>query len=324
MKLLFFLGAFLTSNAFAGGADFDAYMKANARNPVLTKKSRNQEAFTPKRAYYPTQDPKVAGAKSETAFKMGGTNTPGSFGGASSSGNGGGTFKPTAVTTKPATLTPNASGAETTASTFGIGGVSPTNSYASNPSGGDSSGATSGSTVQSSETAAAAGDTGATTTAVNSSAETQAPADAAQVAAQVQQNGYYPSAYRSTQGVLIDNYVNQADQLAQQRYNDSQTAAYQAEHGYYPSAYHGNGSGESQTAVDLGNGWVSDGANGMMRSAYYGSGSPGSTQPAAPQRQPAAAAPPPSPQQVTTAQRAAQQTAEQVNMNVIGNIMMMH
>jgi hypothetical protein len=322
MKMVFLFCAFMTSNAFAGGADFDSYLNANAHNPVLTKKTRNQEAFAPKRGYYPSQDPKVAGSKSDTTFKMGGTNTSGSFGGGSSSGSpGAGSFKPTAVTTKPVTLAPTtAPAAQATNSgtpEFGTVGVNPTNSYASSPSASGSSGATSNSTVQSSGTAASTGDTNAY---VNGSTGTQSPADAAQAASQTQQNGYYPSAYRGTNSALVNSYVNQADQIAQQRYDASQATAYQAEHGYYPSAY--NNGGGSQTGVQRGE-WVSDGENGLI---YNGSGYKAATQPTATQRQPAAAAQP-TPQQTaaqqTAAQQAAAQAAQQAQQNAVRNILMM-
>jgi hypothetical protein len=283
----------------------------------LNRKVRNQEAFTPKRAYYPSQDPKVGGAKSETAFKMGGTNTPGSSGGASSSGSpGAGSFKPTAVTTKPVTLQPTAAHtASSQTPEFGTVGVNPPAST------GASSGATSDSTQQSATTA-----TPSTDSYVNNANQiAQQQYDSSQAAYQAQQTaaGYYPSAYRrGTNGALVNSYVDQADQMAQQQYNASQAAAYQAEHGYYPSAYNGSG---SQTGVQVGD-WVSDGVNGLTRSAYYnGSRSQTNRQPTATQRQPAAATQTPprsSAQQAAAAQAAAQQAAQQAQQRAIQNILL--
>jgi hypothetical protein len=202
----------MTSNAFAGSADFDSYMNANAHNPALSNNARNQDAFAPNRAYYPSEDPKVSGYKSKTSFKMGGSNTSGSFAGASSSGgSGSGSFKPSSVTSKPVSLAPTAvPAAQATNSNsqepyFGTVGVNPTISPVSTSS---SSGSTSGSTSSSSMGS-------------NAPPSTCDPSLLGTKGCGIRSGGTN-SAQNS------DPYVSNANQMAQQQYEASQ-AAYQAQ-----------------------------------------------------------------------------------------------
>lgn len=102
IKTFCFLAAFMSCSALAGNSDFDAYMNSNAKNKTLTSKPKNQEAFAATQPYRAQQqDPRVnAASGGSPTFKMGGTNSSGSFSGG---GSGSGSFKPTAVTTKPVT-----------------------------------------------------------------------------------------------------------------------------------------------------------------------------------------------------------------------------
>jgi hypothetical protein len=142
IKAFVVLGAFLSLNAFAGNADFDAYMKSNANNRALTGKAKNQEAFSATAPYRATQqDPQVqANSGKMPDFKMGGSNSAGSFSGGSSGSSGAGAFKPTAVTTKPVTIKPaaapsaQASNNQNQQPYFGTVGVNPTINNASTSS----------------------------------------------------------------------------------------------------------------------------------------------------------------------------------------------
>ena len=201
MKFIFVFCALISTKAFAGNSDFDAYLNANSKNRSLNQKARNQDAFTQTRAYQASEDPQVTAASNKGAFKMGGsTSGGGSFGGTASTSSGAGSFKPSSVTSKPVTLTPTNSTAPTQASTgssqqsnFGTTGVTPSSS----------SSTSSGSTTQAS--------VGGTT------------------------NGTSPSNcnIRIIGTVCApsggsDPYVSNANSMAQQQYDASQ-AAYQAQ-----------------------------------------------------------------------------------------------
>lgn len=134
IKAFVVLGAaFVSLHAYAGDAAFDAYMNANAKNKALTGKAHNQEAFAATQPYRSSrQDPQLKEVAKSASFKMGGTNTSGSFSGGSSGGSGAGAFKPTTVTTKPVTINPANTAPTAQASNnqnqpyFGTVGVNPT------------------------------------------------------------------------------------------------------------------------------------------------------------------------------------------------------